>query len=118
MGEAFDRQAVLDRFSGDLDLLRHIAELFSSSAVIWLKEIHEARANQDLSHLRRVAHTLKGSVGNFLAQNAAGAALRLQKLAEAGDVAQLDPAIAALEQEVARLREGLDKILSPPSSPA
>jgi two-component system sensor histidine kinase/response regulator len=108
--EAFDRQAVLDRFGGDVALLRQIADLFRASSAPWLAEIHEAHAAGDLPRVKRVAHTLKGSVGNFLATNAAVAARHVQELAGRGTAAALPDAIAHLEAEIARLLADLDTL--------
>jgi HPt (histidine-containing phosphotransfer) domain-containing protein len=111
--EAFDRQAVLDRFGGDVALLRQIADLFRASSGPWLAEIREAHAAGDLPRVKRVAHTLKGSVFNFLAVNAAAAARQVQELAANGTTAPLPNAIAHLEAEVAHLLATLDALLTP-----
>jgi HPt (histidine-containing phosphotransfer) domain-containing protein len=116
MSGSFDRRAVLDRFGGDTALLAHVAELFRQSAQDWLKEIQAARACGDFPQMKRVAHTLKGSVSNFLANDAAGAALRVQELAAAADAQQIDTAIAKLESEVQRLLDDLAALLSTASA--
>jgi hypothetical protein len=64
-----------------------------------------------LTHLKRVAHTLKGSVTNFLARDAAAAALRVERVATARDAGDLDQAIAALEAEVQRLTGALETLV-------
>lgn len=115
--EAFDRQAVLDRFGGDVALLRQIADLFGSSSTGWLAEIREAHTAGDLPRIKRVAHTLKGSAGNFLATPAADAARHVQQFAANGDAAALTHAIAHLEAEVARLLASLEGLLGSPQPP-
>lgn len=116
MGNAFNRQALLDRFGGDLELLRQIADLFHGSAGPWLKEMHEAQAAGDLPRVQRLAHTLKGSVGNFLGHRAANAAFAVQQLAGAGQTSGLPEAIAALETEVALLETELNQMIGPAST--
>ncbi len=54
--------------------------------------------------VQRLAHTLKGAVGVFGAHPAFEAALRLETMARAGDLAQAEPAFAALEEALSRLR--------------
>lgn len=110
--DPFDRQAVLDRFGGDVALLRQIADLFRGSAGPWLTEIHDGFAAGDLPRVKRVAHTLKGSVGNFLAKLAQDAALDVQQLAAGGDGVRLPAAIARLEAEVGRLLAALEALLA------
>jgi two-component system, sensor histidine kinase and response regulator len=115
--DAFDRQALLDRFGGDISLLRQIADLFRGSAGPWLSEIRDACAAGDLPRVKRVAHTLKGSVGNFLAKTSQEAALHVQRLAGADDAAGLPDAIAWLETEVARMLADLDALLASRETP-
>ena len=57
--------------------------------------------------LERAAHTLKGAVGNFSAQGAYAAALRVEMMGRGGDLTHAAAAYAELEQEVARLGEAL-----------
>jgi HPt (histidine-containing phosphotransfer) domain-containing protein len=110
--DPFDRQAVLNRFGGDIELLRQIADLFRGSAGPWLDEVREAFAAGDLPRVKRVAHTLKGSAANFLATKAQEAAFQVQQLAAAGNTASLPDGIAQLEGEVARLISALDAMLA------
>jgi two-component system, sensor histidine kinase and response regulator len=113
--DPFDRQAVLDRFGGDVALLRQIADLFRDSSGPWLKEIHEAFAASDLPRVKRVAHTLKGSSANFLASRAQESALKVQQLAAAGTAEPLPDAIARLDAEVAALLAALETLLASPT---
>jgi HPt (histidine-containing phosphotransfer) domain-containing protein len=113
MGNAFDRQAVLDRFGGDRELLQQIADLFRGSVAAWLSEMREACAAGDLPRVKRTAHTLKGSLGNFLAKDAADAAYQVQQCAAANDAAALSPAVARLEDAVEAVLAALDEMLPP-----
>jgi HPt (histidine-containing phosphotransfer) domain-containing protein len=113
--DPLDRTAVLDRFGGDVALLRQIADLFRDSSGPWLKEIHESLAAGDLAQVKRVAHTLKGSVGNFLATRAQESAFKVQQLAAAGNAAPLPDAIARLDAEVAAVLAALEVLLAAPT---
>ncbi len=102
-----DKTAVLERFEGDAELLGEIVQLFLEDCPRRLAEMREALRRGDRDALQRTAHSLKGSVGNFNAEAAVAAALRLELMSPAGDVALLDEACAALEREVARLATAL-----------
>jgi two-component system, sensor histidine kinase and response regulator len=112
MGEPFDREAVSHRFGGDGDLLGQIAHLFRDSARGWLDEIRADQGRGDFAHLKRVAHTLKGSVTNFLARDAAAAALRVERSASAPNADDLNQAIAVLDAEVQRLTAALEVLVA------
>jgi HPt (histidine-containing phosphotransfer) domain-containing protein len=107
-----DRQAVLARFGGDADFLAQVAALFRQSAIPWLQEMRTSRERGDFPSLKRVAHTLKGSVGNFLARDAAAAALHVQELADARDVEHIDAALATLDTAVQQLLEDLTDLIA------
>jgi HPt (histidine-containing phosphotransfer) domain-containing protein len=53
------------------------------------------------------AHTLKGSVGNFDAQRAWQAALKLETAGRAAEWKEAGPALRTLERELALVREAL-----------
>ncbi len=102
-----DKTAVLERFEGDADLLREIVQLFLEDYPGRLANMREALRRDDRDALQRAAHSIKGSVGNFNAEAAVAAALRLELMSPAGDAAHLGEACAALEREVARLATAL-----------
>lgn len=99
--------AALDRVGGDSELLEEVAKLFLDSAPEMLGEVREAVARHDARAVEWAAHTLKGSVGNFGADAAFQAALRLERMGRAGDLTGSEDALAALETEIARLRLAL-----------
>ena len=54
--------------------------------------------------LRRVAHSLKGSVDCFAAEPSVKAALRLELMGQQGKLTDADEALADLEMEIERLK--------------
>ena len=99
--------AALDRVCGDQELLEEVAKLFLGTVPALLSQIREAVKERHAKSLERAAHTLKGSVGNFGAEAACEAALRLEKLGRAGEMTGVEEAYAALEAEIERLRPEL-----------
>lgn len=107
MSDVLDRHAVLSHFGGDAELIQEIAGLFQQSSREWLAQMRAALVQGDAEQLRRTAHTLKGSSGNFLASNVAAAARRVEELARAGNLAEAPAALAALELLLDRLHAAL-----------
>lgn len=112
MNEPFDRNAVLTRFDNDTDLVREMVRLFQECSAGWLAEIRADLDRGELPHAVRVAHTLKGSVGNFLASQAATAAAALEQSCRAADADAARTAFATVELEVERLNAALKSLLA------
>jgi len=102
------RSDVIARVGGDEVLARRIAVLFLETYPMLLEGIRDAVRDGDGSALRNVAHTFKGSVSNFPAEEAFKAAQRLETLASSGDFAAVDSAVEDLERAVERLRPVLE----------
>lgn len=99
--------AALERVGGDQLLLEEVAQLFLETSPDLLGEIRRAVEAREARALERTAHTLKGSVGNFGAEAAYQAALRLEKMGRSGDLTAVEEALGALESEMERLRPAL-----------
>ena len=87
-------------------------ELFLGESAGLLEEIREYVRRGDAEALYRAAHAFKGSVGNFAADAASMAAVRLETIGRAGDMDQAPGALENLEKELDRLREALIPLAS------
>jgi len=105
-----DQVALLAGVDGNRRLLREIVRLFLADCPEHLTKIKEAIRHGDALALERVAHALKGSVGNFAAKNAFAAAERLETIGRTGDLAAASDACVTLESELALLTEALRKL--------
>ena len=103
----FDRQVALTRVGGDEDLLLELTGVFLDGADGWLNDLRNAAARGDAVALRRAGHTLKGSLSYFGADAAVAAAMRVEELAQAGDLAGAIAALPELEQALERLTAAL-----------
>lgn len=99
-----DVESVLDRVGGDLDLLKEIVSIFEQEGPALLEEIRNAITLSDLQRLESAAHSLKGCVSTFGADNAAAAALRLEQMGRQGRMEGAEDAVADLERELGTLR--------------
>jgi PAS domain S-box-containing protein len=95
-----NKSALLDRVGGDMELLGELVALFIDDCPRLLDEIREAVRLGDSETLARTAHTLKGSVGNFSAEDAFQAALRLEKIGRQGEMSLAQEALEKLEKEI------------------
>jgi HPt (histidine-containing phosphotransfer) domain-containing protein len=93
----------LKRAGGDEELLRELAGLCLDETPKLMAEIRGAVPRQDGARLQMSAHTLKGAVATFGADEAAAAALRLEQMGRTGEWDGADAALAALEAAVVRL---------------
>jgi two-component system sensor histidine kinase/response regulator len=101
--EPIDTVAALERVEGDVDLLHELVALFLKELPNMLTTLREAVMAGNASGIERAAHKLKGSVGNFAAQPAFEAALKLEGLGRNGSLTEAAPAFAQLEDEIKRL---------------
>ena len=108
---AFDRDAVLARIDGNEELLAEVVDLFLDELPGQMSDIGESVSNRRASTLESSAHKLRGSLGNFGAEVAHDAALRLEEMARRRDLAgaeetfgHLEDALRQLQREMAAFR--------------
>jgi PAS domain S-box-containing protein len=111
----YDPQVALTRVGGDEELLRELIEVFLSDSPKWLSDLRKAAADGNAVDLRRAAHTIKGAVGYFGADEAGAAADHLQELGRAGDAAAAVAVVPELEQALERLTAALNAAGRSPS---
>ncbi len=106
----FDLAVALERVGGDEELLKEIADLFVEDAPQLLEAIRVAVEAGDGSALHRAAHSLKGSVANFGAEEAVKAAFQLEQM---GKNNQLDGAVdvfSLLKREIEAVSDALARL--------
>ena len=105
--KVLDVAALLASFSGDMQLLKMIVEVFLEGLPRLLYDIRDACVRGDGEALGRHAHSLKGCVGYFSKEFAVRSALQLEMMGRAGDLAGADEVYKALETEMVRLKPAL-----------
>ena len=108
--EPFDLSEALARVDGDHELLAEMAELFLEESPRFISEIRTALEKDDTQTLTYAAHTLKGSVGNFAATEAAEAARQLEQMGRKGELAGAGVILAQLEAALGRLQPALEDL--------
>ena len=92
---------------GDTILLQEILDLFFDEIPRLMSETQAPIARGDAQALERVAHTLKGCVGNFGAKGAYDLALKLETMGRGGNLSGAKGTYATLEAEITRLTGAL-----------
>ena len=105
-----DEAAILAGMDGNRKLLRDLTRIFLADCPKQLSEIKVAIQKRDAERLRRAAHGLKGSVGNFAAKRAFETAGQLETMGKNGNLDAAQGACAALESELSQLTRELKKL--------
>jgi PAS domain S-box-containing protein len=105
--EPVDRCALLDRLGGDTQLLSELIEIYLRQSPSLLTAAQRALQEKNGKELARLAHTIKGSAGNFLAHVTVEIAKRLEAFAEQGDFSRARETMSDLRREMERLERAL-----------
>jgi HPt (histidine-containing phosphotransfer) domain-containing protein len=104
----FDKDEVMERVDGDIELLMDMVELFIADYLKLMSNIKNAITQKDSKELGRSAHTLKGSVSNFSANSVYEIALELETMGRNNDMSNAEEAYTDLEREMERLIKAFD----------
>jgi CheY-like chemotaxis protein len=111
-----DRNALLNRLEGDEELLCLLVETFLATIPNDLAQLEAAVANGNLAEVRRLAHSLRGSVCHFGADGILEVATRLETSAATGKRDPLAGDLSRLIRGCTELREILGGFLPQPAS--
>lgn len=104
MAAAFvlDRASILERLGEDEEIYAMMVDMYLEDVENNCASLAAAIASGDATLLQREAHTVKGLLATFSDDDGAADAMRVEQLAKAGSIADLGPAVGALQ---GRLRE-------------
>ena len=109
---AFD-EAEFRRNFRDEALMRELIGIFPDESAEYLAKARKAFAEGNPEQLHRVAHSMKGLVGNYAAAPAMRVATELDAAAREGNLAEAEGLLAGLERELERLGECLSRMEFP-----
>ena len=95
-----------------MQLLREVVEIFAAEYPEMMRQIEQAMNQADVEQLRKVSHKLKGSLLQFSAPAASGAAADLEHLATNDALEGARPVVQKLVAEVDWLMGMLRKMTS------
>jgi HPt (histidine-containing phosphotransfer) domain-containing protein len=98
---------LLERLDGDQELLSELSQTFLESYPKQMSQLRKAIANRNPDAVKQVAHSLKGAVGVFYAQNAFNSAQRLEEMGNDRNLAEAELELERLEEELELLRPAL-----------
>ena|SRR5579871_3827770 len=101
--QAIDVDAALAKVGEDWDLLGELAELFCQECPKLLSVLRRAIAASDAPATRSAAHSLKGSVAVFSANQATALVVRLEDRARAGQLTSAAETLTELEAELEKV---------------
>ena len=110
IGDADAEAAILDRFMSDRSLLCAVADVYLEHVPSVLSGLRSAVHDGDTVAIASLAHSLKGSVGNFGADDAMVLAGRLERKGREGDLADTAALFAELEQRCGLLEMRLRRL--------
>ncbi len=111
MGSSFDKEELLEELDGDREFLDESLEMLDQDAPALLAKIRAAVEQGDSEAVYIGAHTLQSMVGNFCAQPAFEAALKLESLGRKADLPGCRAKFPLLESEIGRLQKELRAFL-------
>ena len=99
---------LLERVGGDLVLLAELTEIFRETFPVQLVQAKCALEMEDRQELRRVGHSLRGSLANLGATEACALAASIEEFVGTGQLFLVAPVLRQLELELDRVRVSLE----------
>ncbi|MDA0660453.1 MAG: Hpt domain-containing protein [Planctomycetota bacterium] len=106
--KVFDKAELLQRAGGDVDIADEILALCPGELAKMLHELESAVTQQDLEQVQRIAHRLKGTLGNLGAARAFEMTQHLEELAGNGALGQVENQFPAFRIQVERVRLAIE----------
>ena len=100
----FTREEALEQVDGDEELLAELAGYIVETYPELLEGVQAALAEGNAAEVQSKVHALKGVLGVLGLNAAVEAALRLEKMGEAGDLAKAEAGCADLNREIEKLK--------------
>jgi PAS domain S-box-containing protein len=98
-----DWSGALEKVGGDHELLQELVRVFLEEWPKWKTALGQALAAGDSAQVRRLAHTVKGALGQFEAHEAAEMAQRLETMGGAADLREAGDVFARLQSQLESL---------------
>ncbi|MCK4303888.1 MAG: Hpt domain-containing protein [Candidatus Eisenbacteria sp.] len=102
---AIDLSILNSMTDGDLEFIQELAETFITDTSMRLNHLRQIVADEDAEALRREAHAIKGSCGNFGATYMAKVAFQLEQFGADGKITEVRAVLNSLEAEFERVRK-------------
>lgn len=108
---AIDRDALLNRVGGDVELFAEIVRLFLADCPARVADIQAAVAAGDGDAIRLTCHALKGAAGNLSAMDLMAAARALERIGAEGRIEAAPAAFRELTTQAALAIDSLRQMV-------
>lgn len=105
-----DAEAMLQNLGGDSCLMHRVASLFLADAPKHLDDIRIALECRNFESLTKLAHALKGAIGNFACEEGVAVSYRLETLARERKLSDVEPAYDEVRRVLAQLTPELEEL--------
>ena len=115
MADAIDKKAIknlLDSIDHDREFFLELVEIYLAESPAMINSMRQAARDGDVQTFHRTAHTLKSNSSNFGAHTLAQISKSLEDLGRSGSLSTDEPRIIEAENELGRVREELEEIIS------
>jgi len=103
--EIIDLKDALERVQDDKELLAELFDIYQEDFVIKRKALGEAVTAGDISKIKEIAHSMKGSSGNISAKPLYATCLKIEMLAKEGKTDGMQQMIADIDGYYERIVE-------------
>ena len=103
-------QALKEHFDRDEEMIGELVEIFESTYVDILNDTKSAVETKSFSELEHAAHTLKGMIANFFADDLKVSAQELEKMGRQSELVEADAHIENLISGIPVLIDELKNI--------
>jgi HPt (histidine-containing phosphotransfer) domain-containing protein len=108
----FDQNELLERVDHDWDFLADTVQMLETDGRALMDQIRQATAAGDATALGSAGHTIKGMISNFCSPPTHAAAVEVERIGRAGDLAAAPVAVDALGARLEELIAGLTDFLA------
>ena len=102
-----DKNAIVEAFDQDWDFFREVVDLFINDYPQMIEGLKAMLASEDAVAFSRYAHSIKGMVRLFKAQETSNLAQILEIKGRAGDLSGVSEMVASLSSALERLKDSL-----------
>jgi len=103
----FDKDLLLEKISGDIELYKNLVELFLKEVPIQMQQLQQAITNSESEKIELHAHTIKGSAMNIRARNMNKIALEIEHAGKNKNIEKADTLFESLTNEFDKVKNYL-----------
>ena len=99
----FDESKLMGHFDGDKEMITELIEVFDDSYKESLTALKDSLKEEDFKKIELHAHTLKGMIANFFAEDLRVAAYDIEKMGHNSEISGYESQLAVLDEKLPML---------------